>query len=274
MIELHHTAYVVAATEQVDLNIGLLLALAFGVAPLFLGLGNSRLSFNFSNSAKVFIAGIAFGITILSVWDLFQGASGLGMNLGSESIGIQSLLLLAFGIGLFVPFVIERSSKSNNTTESQSHLSSYAVAYAFAMIVGFHAFAEGIIIGYDLQSGYAFTFMQRSVQALSFILHKIAEGIVISIPIMLIRPRLDVFILAGIIGSMPLLIGISLSYIGISGSLASYAFTLGVGGSTYILLRLGYMSYAISESKILLFTGIIVGVLFMYFAGWIHTIEI
>jgi zinc transporter ZupT len=274
MIELHHTAYVVAAAEQVDLNIGLLLALAFGVAPLFLGLVNSRVSFNFGNSAKAFIAGSAFGITILSVWDLFQGASGLGMNLGSESINIQSLLLLAFGIGLFIPFVIERSGKSSNTTESLNHLSSYAVAYAFAMIVGFHAFAEGIIIGYDLQSGYAFTFMQRSVQTLSFILHKIAEGIVISIPIMLIRPRLDVFILAGIIGSMPLLIGISLSYIGVSGYLASYAFALGVGGSTYILLRLGFISYTVSENKMFLFAGIIVGVLFMYFAGWIHTIEI
>lgn len=269
---LHHTADVGVAVEPIDINTAILLALAFGVVPLFLGLANSRLSFGFSNSTKAFIVGTAFGITILSIWDLFQGASGLGLNLGPESIGIQLLLLLAFGIGLVVSFIVERTSKY--VGNSQVQLTSYAIAYAFAMIVGFHAFAEGIVIGFDLQSGYAFTFMQRSIQALSFILHKIAEGIVISIPIMLIRPRADVFVIAGIVGSIPLLVGITLAYIGISGSLASYAFALGLGGSTYILLRLGYISYGLSERKMLLFAGIMVGMLFMYFAGWIHTIEI
>ena len=267
---LQHGTDVGTAVQPVDVNTALLLALAFGVAPLFLGLANSRLSFHAGDRFKTLIVGVAFGITILSVWDLFQSASGLGLNLGPESIHIQSLLLLAFGIGLFLPFVVERTGSSFST---QSQLT-YAVAYAFAMIVGFHAFAEGIIIGFDLQSGYAFTFTQRSVQALSFILHKIAEGIVISIPIMFIRPRTDVFVLAGIIGSMPLLVGIVLAYIGISGSLASYAFALGVGGSAYILLRLGYLSSAVSGSRMLLFAGIIVGAIFIYFAGWIHTIQI
>lgn len=265
---LHYTLDVGAIAQPVDVNTALLLALAFGAAPLFLGLTNSILSIRYRDSSKTFVAGVAFGITIISIWDLFQGASGLGLSLGPESINVQSLLLLAFGVGLFVPFVVERSSRS------ETHFTSYAVAYAFAMIVGFHAFAEGIIIGFDLQSGYAFTFTQRTVQALSFILHKIAEGIVISIPIMLIRPRTDVFVIAGIIGSMPLLVGVALAYIGVSGALASYAFALGVGGSAYILLRLGYMSSAISGSRMLLFAGIIVGAIFIYFAGWMHTIEI
>jgi len=73
---------------------------------------------------------------------------------------------------------------------------------------------------------------------------------------------------------MPVLVGIALAYIGVSGSLVSYAFALGVGGSAYILLRLGYMSSSISGNRMLLFAGIIVGAIFIYFAGWIHTIEI
>jgi len=269
---LSQTVDVGAPVAPVDINTALLLALAFGVAPLFLGLVNSRLSYRLGDFGKIFIVGAAFGITILSVSDLFQGASGLGLNLGPESIQIQSLLLLAFGIGLLASFAIERSYKQMGNGQIQ--VTSYAVAYVFAMVVGFHAFAEGIVIGFDLQSGYAFTFTQRSIQALSFILHKVAEGIVISIPIMLIKPRSDVFVLAGIIGSMPLLVGIALAYLGFSGSLASYAFALAVGGSTYILLRLGYISYSMPGNKMLLFAGIIVGLLFMYFAGWIHTIEI
>jgi len=269
---LSQTVDVGAPVAPVDINTALLLALAFGVAPLFLGLVNSRLSYRLGDFSKIFIVGAAFGITILSVSDLFQGASGLGLNLGPESIQIQSLLLLAFGIGLLASFALGRSYKQMGNGQIQ--VTSYAVAYVFAMVVGFHAFAEGIVIGFDLQSGYAFTFTQRSIQALSFILHKVAEGIVISIPIMLIKPRSDVFVLAGIIGSMPLLVGIALAYMGFSGSLASYAFALAVGGSTYILLRLGYISYSMPGNKMLLFAGIIVGLVFMYFAGWIHTIEI
>jgi zinc transporter ZupT len=270
---LHHTADIGTALEPVDVNTTLLLALAFGVAPLFLGLANSRLSFGVGNSAKIFIIGTAFGITILSIWDLFQGASGLGLNLGPEAISIQLLLLLAVSVGFLVPFAIA-GPKFRSINSSQIQINPYALAYVFAMIIGFHAFAEGIIIGFDLQSGYAFTFTQRTVQALSFVLHKIAEGIVISIPIMLTRPRSDAFVLAGIIGSMPLLVGIALAYIGLPGSLASYAFALATGGSAYILLRFGYTLYTMQGSKMPLFAGVIVGLLFMYFAGWIHTIEI
>lgn len=272
MTNLLHYTMDVGAAQPVDVNMALLLALAFGVAPLFLGLTNSILSVRYRDSLKILIAGVAFGITIISVWDIFQGASGLGLSLGPDSIDIQSLLLLAFGIGLFIPLVVEKASGPGRSSDTR--YTSYAIAYAFAMIVGFHAFAEGIIIGFDLQTGYAFTFTQRSVQALSFILHKIAEGIIISVPIMLIKPKKDVFVIAGIIGSMPLLVGIALAYIGVSGSLVSYAFALGVGGSAYILLRLGYMSSSISGNRMLLFAGIIVGAIFIYFAGWIHTIEI
>ncbi|MFY3740827.1 MAG: vacuolar-type H+-ATPase subunit I/STV1, partial [Candidatus Nitrosomirales archaeon] len=121
------------AAQPVDVNMALLLALAFGAAPLFIGLTNSILSVRYRDSSKTLIAGVAFGITIISIWDLFQGASGLGLSLGPESINIQSLLLLAFGIGLFVPFVVERTSRS--ISSSETHFTSYAVAYAFAMIV-------------------------------------------------------------------------------------------------------------------------------------------
>lgn len=267
---LHSASLVIAASQQINVSTALLLALAFGVVPLFIGLANSRLSSRFNDSGKAFIVGIALGIMIMSIWDLFQGASGLGFGFAPGSGSVQSLLLIAFGVGMFVPFIIGRAGKSidmhNNFT--------YAVAYAFAMVVGFHAFAEGIIIGFDLRSEYGFTFAQQSIQALSFILHKVAEGIVISIPIMLIRPRNDVFVLAGIIGSAPLLVGIALAYIGIAGSIASYAFALGVGGSAYILLKLGYLAYTKSKTSIIVFAGVIVGLLFMYFAGWIHTISI
>lgn len=257
---LHHTQDVGTAAQPVDVNTAILLALAFGTVPVFIGLSNSMLPAKYERS-KPLMASVALGITIFSVWDLFQGASGLGLNLGSESAYIQMLLILASAIGFFVPFVAGRKSKSSGT---------YTVAYLFAMIVGFHAFAEGIIIGFDLQSEYAFTFTQRSVQALSFILHKLAEGFIISIPIML-RYKGEVFVISGIMASVPLLAGIAFAYIGIPSALSSYAFALGMGGSVYILLRLAQLVHKIS-SKIVI--GAIIGIAFMYLAGWIHTLSV
>jgi zinc transporter ZupT len=260
-----------SSTGILDVNSAIGLSIVFGVIPLYIGLTNSRLSHKLRNSLKGFITGAAFGIVIFSLIDLFGGASRLGIDFGLRAISLQSTLLFAFAIALVIPFVVERYSKIEVNT---SQITTYTAAYLFALAVAFHSFAEGVVIGFDLQSGYSFTFTQQSLQATSFFLHKIAEGLVISIPIMLIRPKTETFVLAGIVGSIPLLIGITTAYLGIPGLAASYAFALGAGVSTYVLFKLGYLSNLLTQNKMLIFSGIIVGFLFMYLAGWIHSIEV
>lgn len=261
-----------SAAEIMDVKSAVALSVLFGVLPLYIGLTNSKLSSKLRESSKGFIASIAFGIVIFSLIDLFGGASRLGIDFGLRAIPLQSTLLLAFAVGLVIPFAVERYSQSRGNTQTQ--VITYTVAYLFALAVAFHAFAEGVVIGFDLQSGHAFTFTQRSLQATSFFLHKIAEGLVISIPIMLIRPRAETFVLAGIVGSIPLLIGVTSAYLGIPGLAASYGFALGAGVSVYALFKLGHLSNIFTANKMLMFAGIIIGLFFMYFAGWIHTIEI
>lgn len=261
----------VSVPEMLDVNSAIALSVAFGVVPLYIGLTNSKLSHKLRDSSKAFITAVAFGIVIFSLIDLFGGASRLGIDFGLNAIPLQSTLLFAFAIGLMIPFVVERYLK----TEINAHsITTYAVAYLFALAVAFHSFAEGVVIGFDLQTGYSFTFTQQSLQATSFFLHKIAEGLVISIPIMLIRPKTETFVLAGIVGSIPLLIGITTAYLGIPGLAASYAFAIGAGVSTYVLYKLGYLSHTLTQNKMLIFAGMIVGFLFMYFAGWIHSIQV
>lgn len=261
-----------SSTEIMDVKSAVALSLLFGVVPLYIGLTNSKLSSKLHESSKGFIASIAFGIVIFSLIDLFGGASRLGIDFGLRAIPLQSTLLLAFAVGLVIPFAVERYSQSRGNTQTQ--VITYAVAYLFALAVAFHAFAEGVVIGFDLQSGHSFTFTQRSLQATSFFLHKIAEGLVISTPIMLIRPRAETFVLAGIVGSIPLLIGVTSAYLGIPGLAASYGFALGAGVSVYALFKLGHLSNIFTTNKMLMFAGIIIGLFFMYFAGWIHAIEI
>ncbi|MFQ5940354.1 MAG: hypothetical protein ACE5KA_01465 [Nitrososphaerales archaeon] len=258
--------------KTVDVNSAIALSVVFGVIPLYIGLTNSKLSHKLRDSSKGFITSVAFGIVIFSLIDLFGGASRLGIDFGLRAIPLQLTLVIAFAIGLVIPFAVERYSTVGDNKKSQ--IITYSVAYIFALAVAFHSFAEGVVIGFDLQSGYSFTFTQQSLQATSFFLHKIAEGLVISIPIMLIRPKVETFVLAGIVGSIPLLVGVISAYLGISGLAASYGFALGAGVSAYILFKLGYLSNMLSGSKMRMFSGIIIGLLFMYFAGWIHSIEI
>jgi zinc transporter ZupT len=258
-------------SEIPDVSSAIMLSIVFGIIPLYIGLTNSKLSSKLQDSSKGFIASVAFGIVIFSLIDLFGGASRLGIDFGLRAVPLQLTLLLAFAVGLIIPFVVERYSRVGNNTPT---LITYAIAYLFALAVAFHSFAEGVVIGFDLQAGHSFTFTQRSLQATSFFLHKIAEGIMISIPFMLTRVKAETFVLAGAIGSIPLLVGIIVAYLGIPGIAASFGFALGAGVSTYILFKLGHLSQVYTKNRLLMFSGITIGVFFMYFAGWIHTIEI
>ncbi|MEM3084104.1 MAG: hypothetical protein QXP61_03345 [Nitrososphaerales archaeon] len=258
--------------ETTDVANAIALSVVFGVIPLYIGLTNSKLSYRLSNSSKGFIISIAFGIVIFSLIDLFGGASRLGIDFGLRAVPLQVTLLLALTGGLAVPFIVERYSR--NTINTQQLTATYAVAYLFATAVAFHSFAEGVVVGFDLQSGYSFTFTQRSLQAASFFLHKIAEGVVISIPLMLLRPKTETFALVGIVGSVPLLIGLILAYMGIPGVGASYGFALGAGVTTYVLFKLGYLCNMLTHNRMIMFSGIVTGLLFMYLAGWIHSVEV
>ncbi len=266
-----------AREPSADIGVGnaVALSLAFGLVPLYIGLTNSRLSRNLRDGTKGFIAGVAFGMAIFSLFDLLGGASRLGIDFGFKALGLQASMMLAFAVGLVIPFIAERRSKSHGSAPAWS--TAYGTVYLFALAFAFHAFAEGIVIGYDLQTGYSFTSAQRTLQGTSFVLHKIAEGFVISIPLVLgaawLRKDTETFVLAGILGSTPLSVGVALAYLGAPGLAASYGFALGAGTLVYVLFKLAHISQTLSEARLRIFAGIIIGVLFMYFAGWIHSIQ-
>lgn len=267
-----------AQSGSADIGVGnaVLLSLAFGVVPLYIGLTNSKLSRKLKDTSKGFVASVAFGIVIFSLFDLLGGASRLGIDFGLRAVHLQATFLLAFAAGLAIPFLAERYSKKSGGNRSLQ-ITAYGAAYLFALAVAFHSFAEGVVVGYDLQTGYSFTFAQRSLQGTSFVLHKIAEGFVISIPLMLGamwgKRDTETFVLAGILGAIPLSVGVAIAYLGIPGLAASYGFALGAGVFTYVLFKLAHLSQMLAEGRLRIFAGIIIGVLFMYLAGWIHSIQ-
>ena len=237
----------------------LLLAVSvMGLTPIIIGIAQGAIAQRFTPKVKSTILGLAFGAMIFSLLDLFRGASGLGVDFGFSSPYTQILLILSFSLGLFLPKFLNKSSEIGS------------LLYPFALVIGFHSFGEGIVIGFDLSVGHGFALVDRGLQTLSFILHKGAEGLAISIPIMfskyVSRKRI---VYATLLSGGPLIVGTGLVSLGISGSIASFSFAAGVGGLTFILLKLGMILGKQKESDLIYF-GLLAGILYMYLAGAIH----
>jgi len=246
---------------ETDLVSALGLAALIGLVPIYLGMSQTFISKRFRDETKSIIHGAAFGAMAFFLVDVFEGASGLGVEFGLRYPYIQATLVASFAVGLLVPAMLE-----------PRHAAGYhKLAYLFAMGIGFHSLAEGVVIGYDLQAGHGFTLLQRTVQTLSFVLHKGAEGLAISIPLMFMRPvNARAVVYSGLVGGVPLMLGTGVGFAGLSGVAASYSFAAGAGGTIYLLFRLA----SISIKGRRLYLGILLGVLYMYFAGMIHAVEV
>lgn len=244
-------------------GISLLLLIAVSVmalTPIIIGISTGVFAQRFTPKAKSTILGLAFGAMIFSLLDLFRGASGLGVDFGFSSPFTQILLLLSFALGLFLPKFLNRSPEISS------------LLYPFAIVIGFHSFGEGIVIGYDISVGYGFPIIDRGIQSLSFILHKGAEGLAISIPILFSKyVSRKTLAYATLLSGGPLIVGTILVSLGISGSFASFSFAAGVGGLTFMLLQIGKILGKQKESDLIYF-GLFAGILYMYLAGVIHGI--
>lgn len=246
----------------------LLVVAALGLIPLLVGMSHHIVTRRARSETKVIVSGVAFGAMIFFIIDLFEGASSLGVDFGTRSLSLQMALLATFALGLLAPSFIESVSKANNDRSYES------LVYLFALGIGFHSFAEGVVIGYNISAEYGFTLIQRTFQSLSFVLHKGAEGLAMSIPLMFFSARTSkVSLYAILIGGLPLVAGTALSLVGLSGSAASYSFAAGAGGVAYILYRIVRITpaYPIGRGFPL---GMLLGVTYLYFAGIIHSVEV
>ena len=253
---------------EMDIVTALVIVSAVGFIPLYVGMCQQRITRNSRQVTKIAIAGIAFGSMAFFIIDLFEGASGLGVDFGNRALPIQTGLLTSFGISIFALTFL------GATTQKGLNVNHEKIAYLFAVGIGLHGFAEGVVMGHGLSSGYGFTLAERALQTLSFMLHKGAEGLTISIPLMFAASRSSrPLFYSGLIGGLPLVLGTGLGIVGLSGSAASYAFAAGAGAVTYILYRIVQMSGASHLEKGFPL-GILIGVLYIYFAGVIHAIEV
>ena len=256
--------------QDIDIFTAILFAAILGIVPLYLAISQSFRSRILGDGAKSIITGIAFGAMIFFVVDLFEGASTLGVDFGTRSFEFRVALVGSFAMGLIIPAILEPPLKKGEDAHGQNE----RLAYLFALSMGFHAFAEGVVIGYDVTSGFGFSLLQRTVQTLSFVLHKGGEGLAISIPLMFRVSSSGIsrtVIYCSLLAGAPLILGTASGFLGLTGIAASFAFSAGAGGLTYVIFRLARFPVDPSNGKVF-YLGILLGLLYMYFAGSIHAI--
>ncbi len=243
-----------------------ILIILLSFSTVYLGIKQVEVSKNFNERNKSIILGFIFGIMIFSIIDVFKGSSNLGVEFGIKFPIFQLSLLISFIIGLLLPSLFE----INNFLESDQNYVRFS--YLFALGIGFHSFSEGVVIGLDLLADYDFTLLQRFAQTMSFLLHKFSEGLIISVPLLFVTSKTSKVIFnLTLISILPLIFGSMFGFLGY-GSLASYFFSAGAGSLIYILYRFGRIFNNISERRII-YLGIIIGILYMYSSGIIHSIE-
>lgn len=238
-----------------------------GLIPTYIGLLFLMLARKMIRETSGWIsASIASGIVLALFFDLVSEASGLGLNLGTRAPVTQVLLVSSFVFGVLLLFALESKSRNGNA----DHSLPVSFAYIIALGVGFHSIAEGIIIGYDINTAGVSEEIVGLLQGLSFALHKAGEGFVI-IALFFKNMRWRDFLGAGFLAAFPGVIGAVLGVIGLPGIVGSYFFAMGAGASIYMLSKL--MPVAVSGNHGLpTGVGFALGYLFIFGAGIIHTL--
>ena len=250
---------------MVDLIQAIAISASIGVIPVILGMSLPMLIRSHLRNSTWILSSFAIGIILAEYVDLTINASQLGVSIGFARGGITQALL----VGSFAIAIIGLPALDRIVTKGSTGVNMWVI-YLISIGLGFHSLAEGIVIGYDLNVSGISLNIGSLTQALSFIIHKFAEGFIIPI-LFLSRLSWRDIIIPGSIASLPILLGTALGLFGLPGIMSSVFFAMGAGGSIYMLLRFVPM---ILPSKNILYSSLVIfiGFFFVYVAGLIHSI--
>lgn len=214
-----------------------------------------------SEHSKDFAIYLAIGILLASLYDLTKETAGLsGSTLRS---GTDALNVLAFSIALLGFIGIHAYTKSANNASVP-----LITAYIWAIVgVGLHSVGEGAIMGYDFSTGAT---SLSGFQISSFALHKAGEGFTIGILLMRGNLTAKHAIPTGLFAGLPTIAGAGLGFLGIPAIFATYFFAAAMGATIFVITKFVRLGWNAKQSTLV---GILIGFLYMYFAGVLHQFE-
>ncbi len=234
-----------------------------------------------SDKVQLLFAAFSAGVLFWFLVDVLGDAALLDVNLGFTGGYAHVTLALMFALGLLFLFWLEKAQTPHpgidaNTVSLQHTASTirqlgYGIAIATALGIGFHALAEGVGIGAIIPSSPSIIDAIGGYSAgIAYVLHKILEGLVISVFALLARAATWKKLgMLGLLAGIPTILGFFIGLFRVDGT---YFFALGAAGGIYAELRL-IPVFSGREVKYGLIIAFLLGTYAMYIAGLFHGIQ-
>ena len=234
-----------------------------GLFPVYLGFLPLPFFRRLSSNKRNLIISFSIGILLF----LFADVTGEAVGLSREAEYGSFLFALGLVMGLGIPFAISLrrrqiggGSSAANTIADRSF-----TAYMISVGIGLHNLGEGLALGAAYAAGQLGL---TTVLVIGFALHNGTEGMAISGPISDIPFRAKYPLLMGFLAGFPTILGSVIGSTMYSELAGVLFFSMAAGALLYVIVEL--LKWGHSPKSI--FTGIVIGILVMYFAELLLTI--
>lgn len=200
----------------------LAVSLAVAYVPTLLGLSAAPALARMQPDDRTVVDGLVFGALLFLFADFMSLTANLGV--GAADLIWRGALLASFAGGLVVFAGLERLGGAAPAR----------LAVWWAVGVGLHSLAEGIVVGHNLTLGLAQAL--RPLAVFSFVLHKVVEGL--SVAVLMARGQrtgLPLQVMLASLAALPLAAGALLGAVRLAGAASSIFYALGAGSVAFIL---------------------------------------
>jgi zinc transporter ZupT len=239
-----------------DLQYSILLGLAAGFIPVYLGLVPLPLFRRLSASNKGLLISFSVGVLLF----LFVEVTRNALDLAKFSATGPVLFTLGLILGLGGPAVVtyrRRTANGSGQLANGPGPTKLFTAYMIAVGIGLHNFGEGLALGAAYAAGQL---ALTTILVIGFALHNGTEGMGISGPISDVPIRVRQPLLLGFLAGFPTILGSVVGSFAYSQLVGSLFFSAAAGALLYVVMELMKLLRSPSGS----FVGISVGFVAMY----------
>lgn len=202
------------------------------------------------------------GVLLFLFVDVTSTALTLAKNFGANAI----LLAAGLVLGLFSPAVL--AGRTLGAGRSKKTSRKIFTAFVVASAIGIHNFGEGLALGSAYAAGAVALTL---ILVLGFALHNGTEGMAIVGPVASEPIQRRQSVTMGFLAGFPTIVGSFTGAFLYSGAIGTLFFAIASGAMLYVIFELVATVHAEERAK-RMFTGIVIGFVFMYLTDLLFTI--